>query len=146
MGFITQMIFIFLSGIWSARIYSRKLRAKNKDWSAFLWLIFNVGTLIWGILLYFELIPIANLVNWIPWVNVGGGKDWMWNSFQIFGIDFGLIYSNSLDPIAIALFFTYPALYLLGTDGGRMLYGKRTYEEGYWWALKPIKKPEKKQI
>ncbi|MHA1730911.1 MAG: hypothetical protein ACTSU5_03165 [Promethearchaeota archaeon] len=141
MGFVTQCILMFLLGTFNAWLYSRKLRARNKDWSAFLWLISNIGMWTWGILLYLDVIPIANLVNWIPWVNVADGKDWMWNSFQLVGVDFGIVHQTGMDSLAVIIFLSYPCWYLFGGDGGRMLFGKRTYEEGYWWAIAPLKKP-----
>ncbi len=142
MGFLTQCIAMFFLGTFNAWLYSRKLRQRNKDWSAFLWLIANIGMWIWGILIYIEVIPIAQMVNWIPWVNVESGKDWMWNSFQLLGVDFGIVPSPGMHSLAVILFLSYPTFYLFGGDGGRMMYGKRTYEGGYWWALAPLKKPK----
>ncbi|GAB4329373.1 MAG: hypothetical protein Kow0069_36800 [Promethearchaeota archaeon] len=142
MGFASQCIGMFVLGFFFSWLYSRKLRARNKDWSAFLWVIANGGMWLWGILVYVDVIPIAPLVNWLPWVNVANGKDWMWNSFQLLGVDYGIAYAPGLDHLAVVLFVSYPMWYAFGRDGGRMLYGTRTYEEGYWWVMRPLSKPK----
>jgi hypothetical protein len=142
MGFATQCITLFFCGFFGALIYARKLRKKTHAWSGYLWMICNFGMWIWGILLYLNLIPIGTFVNWIPWVEVADGREWMWNSFQLLGVDFGLIYTPGLDHIAVILFLSYPMWYLMGADGGRMFWGRRTYEEGYWWGLAPLRKPK----
>ncbi len=95
-----------------------------------------------GLLLYFNLIPIPVLVNWVPWVHVVDGNDWMWNSFQLLGVDFGIVGTQAMDSIALILFLCYPAIYHMGAQLGRALYGKRTNEGGLWWALEPLHKPQ----
>ena len=142
MGFMTQIAVLFFAGIFSAWIYSRKLRKRNKDWNQFLWMLWDGAIIVWGLLLYFNVIPIATLVNWIPWVHVANGNDWMWNSFQLLGIDFGIVGTATMDPIACILFLCYPAIYHFGGDVGRMLYGRRSTEGGLWWALEPLHKPQ----
>jgi hypothetical protein len=142
MGFATQCMLLFFCGLFGARLYARKLRKKSHAWSGYLWMLSNFGMWLWGILLYLNVIPIALLVNWIPWVEVENGKDWMWNSFQLLGVDFGVHYQSGMDHLAVILFLSYPMWYLFGQDGGRMLFGRKNYEEGYMWALALLKKPK----
>ncbi|HMF32750.1 MAG TPA: hypothetical protein VKK79_15100 [Candidatus Lokiarchaeia archaeon] len=147
MGFIDQCIGEILLGIFFAWAYARKLRKRNKDWSAFLWMIAVLGMWAWGILVYMDVIPIKVLVGWIPWVRwtpgaTDYGKDWMWNCFQLLGAQIGVVYDPGLNSIAVILFIAYPMFYSFGGDGGRMLYGRKTYEGGYWWAMAPLRKPK----
>jgi hypothetical protein len=135
---------MFFCGFFGAKLYSQKLRKKDHAWSSYLWVICNIGMWLWGILMYLNIIPIAALVNWLPWVHVLNGQDWMWNSFQLLGVHFGIQHTPGMNSLAVVFFLSYPMWYLFGMDGGRMLYGRKTYEEGYWWALAPLKKPKTK--
>jgi hypothetical protein len=142
MGFVTHCIVMFLCGLIGAYLYSHKLRKKNHAWSGYLAMICIFTVLLWGILIYTEVIPIAAMVNWLPWVDVTNGKDWMWNSFQLIGVDLGVIFEPGMNSLAVILFISYPTFYAFGADGGRMLFGRKTYEEGYMWGLAPLKKPK----
>jgi hypothetical protein len=142
MGFFTQIIIISVASIFGMRLYSKKLRAKNKDWNAFMFMILMAVMYGWGILVYTNIIPIANLVNWLPWVDVEDGRDWMWNSFQLLGYDSGIIHQEGMNWIAVLIFMSYPAVCLFNASAGMQLFGRKTYEEGFMWALSPVKKPK----
>ncbi len=127
MGFLLQIIGMFFLGIFNAWLYVRKLRKRSVAWSGYLWVIANLGMWALGISLYLDLIP--------------GGKAWMWSDF--FGMNFaGQPIFQGTDALAIVLFLAYPCFYLMGVDGGRMTFGKKTYEGGLWWAVAPLKKPK----
>ncbi len=127
MGFIFQIIGIFLLGFFNAWLYVRKLRKRSVAWTAYLWIIANLGMWALGIVLYLDIIP--------------GGKAWMWSDFLGMNVA-GQAPFQGTDALAVILFLAYPCFYLMGTDGGRMLYGKKSYEGGLWWAVAPLKKPK----
>ncbi len=126
MGFVMQIIGVFLLGIFNAWLYARKLRKKSVAWSAYLWTLTNLGMWAWGACLYLNFIP--------------GGRTWMWADF--FGMNIVGAAFTGTHALALILFLAYPCFYLMGQDGGRMMFGRKTYEGGMWWALAPLKKPK----
>ena len=126
MGFIVQIIGMFFLGFFNSWFYVRKLRKRCVAWSGYLWALSNFGMWAWGACCY---------LNWIP-----GGRAWMWADF--FGMNFVGAAFTGTHALALILFLAYPCFYLMGADGGRILYGRRTYEGGFWWALAPLKKPK----
>lgn len=64
----------------------------------------------------------------------------MWADF--FGINIVGDAFTGTHALALILFLMYPCAYLMGQDGGRMMFGRKTYEGGMWWAIAPLKKPK----
>ncbi len=126
MGFLMQILGMFFFGIFNAWLYARKLRKRSVAWSGYLWVLANLGMWAWGVICY---------LNWIP-----GGRAWMWADF--FGFNFYGAAFTGTHALALILFLAYPCFYLMGADGGRMMYGKKTYEGGLWWTIDPLKKPK----
>jgi hypothetical protein len=126
---------MFFIGIFNAWLYVRKLRKKSVAWSGYLWLLANAGIWAWGICLYLNVIPIQVITPW-----VADGNAWMWADF--FGVNFAGAAFTGTHGLAVILFLAVPCFYMLGVDAGRILYGRKTYEGGFWWALAPLKKPK----
>ncbi|MHA1149395.1 MAG: hypothetical protein ACTSR8_14255 [Promethearchaeota archaeon] len=146
MGFITTIIIIYLLATFSHRWYHKYgLKKQNIAWIAYFGIVVVLGFLILDVLIYIGLFNfIFPLLNTLPWVDIENGRDFMWNSFQLFGIDFGLNYNDpGLIPIAILLFLSYLPWYVYAKLLSKILFGgHNSYEEGYWWALAPTKKPK----
>ncbi len=121
-----QIAGVFFLGVFNAWLYARKLRQRSHVWSAYLWVFANVGMWIWGVI---------NYLNWIP-----SGRAWMWADF--FGINFVGAAFTGTHALALFLFLAYPCFYLMGYDGGRMAFGRKSYEKGIWWGMAPLKKPK----
>ena len=87
-------------------------------------------------------------LNNIPCVQIDNGRDFMWNSFQLLGVDFGVTYSDpGLNSIAVLLFLSYPTWFSFTKLQSRMMFGgHKSFEEGYMWALGRTKKPEEQEI
>ncbi|MHA1392593.1 MAG: hypothetical protein ACTSRZ_03755 [Promethearchaeota archaeon] len=144
MGFVTTIIIIFFLG-YSCHYFVKPLRPKHKGAVAWWSALSTIIPLIVDILIYngcFDGI-FAWLSSNISWYNVINGKDYMFNTILGF-IRFGNIPTNApgLDGIAILIFISYFPWYSFAKDGGKMMYGWRSFEGGFWWALKPIKKPK----
>jgi hypothetical protein len=143
MGFIDSIIVLFFLGWISSFLYRKYLRKRNKDWLAFLAIIFIGGFLIVDFLIYLGFINILWLNN-LPWINIPvsseSGIYFMWNSFLIIGIDYNIIPVPGLNSIAILIFLSYPLWFNLGRKLGRLLHGYYTHEEGLLWMLKSGKK------
>ncbi|HUY00193.1 MAG TPA: hypothetical protein VMV49_11600 [Candidatus Deferrimicrobium sp.] len=144
MGFIDSIILLILFGWLSSLLYRKYLRKRNKDWLVFLGILILLGFWIVEILLYVGIIDMYWL-NSIPWINIPmgipSGQYYLWNSFLIFGINFGIMPTPELASIAIVLFLSYPLWYRIGIKIGRILHGYYTHEEGILWLLRS---PEKK--
>ncbi|MBD3351801.1 MAG: hypothetical protein GF364_09980 [Candidatus Lokiarchaeota archaeon] len=143
MGFIESYIIIFFLGF-SCHFFVKNKRPANKElvawWSALSILI----PLLIDVLIYvgaFNWLWNA-LSNAIPWYSVENGKDFMFNIFLGFRIGNIPTDSSGLNAIATVFFLSYTAWFVFAKDGSRMLYGQKAYQEGYWWALSPIRKPK----
>lgn len=143
MGFIVTYILIAILGLFAHPII-RKRRPGNKSFAGYYSALVIGGFFILDILIY------AGAFNWfwdlisnLPWITIDNGQDFMWNSFLWLGVDFNVPYTSAgLHSIAVVLFLSYTPWYVFWKDGSRMLFGQKSYQEGYWWALAPIKKPK----
>lgn len=138
MGFIESIIVLFALGWISSFLYKKYLRKKNKDWLFFLTVIIILSFWTLELLIYLEKISMAWL-NFLPWVNITNtaqsGSYFLWNSFLIFGIDFGINLVPGMVSVAIIIFLSYPLWYHLGVKFGRILHGYYAHEEGILWML-----------
>jgi hypothetical protein len=142
MGYIESLIISFVIGWVNSYLYRKYLRKRNKDWIVFLALIYL--TLIWGIeiLIYFDFINIKFL-NRLPWVDLPSiepGKYYLWNSFLLFGLDYGIIFQPGMDIISVFLFLSYLFWYYLGSKLGKVIHGYKTYQGGFYLIIRPIKR------
>jgi len=142
LGFIESIIICFVIGWVNSYLYRKYLRKKNKDWITFLACIFL--TIIWmiDILIYFDIINIEFL-NGLPWVNLPSsnqGKYYLWNSFLLFGVDFGIIPQSGMGLVSAFLFMTYLPWYYMGSKIGKIIHGYRIYQGGYYMIFRPVKK------
>ena len=142
LGFIESLFICFIIGWVNSYLYRKYLRRKNKDWIVFLACIFL--TIIWtiDILIYFDIINIEFL-NGSSWINLPSsnpGKYYLWNSFLLFGINFGITLQPGMEIISIFLFMSYLSWYYIGSKIGKIVHGYRSYQGGYYLIFRPIKK------
>lgn len=144
MGFLTSFILISVLGFFAHPII-KKRRPENKSFAGYYSALVIGGFFILDILIYMGALDwFWNNLSELPWITIDSGKDFMWNSFLWLGIDFNVPYASAgLGSIAFVLFLSYTPWYVFWKDGSRMLFGQKKYQEGYWWALAPIKKPKK---
>jgi len=146
MGFATSFLLICFLGFWSYYLYHRFGYSKGKKgWIAWYAIIVVGGLMILDFIIYIGLLDlIFPLLNQIQWVHIDNGVDFMWNSFQMIGIDWGIDYTQpGLSWMAIVLFFSYPMWFKFFSNGSRMLFGGKEYQLGVWYLLEPTKKPKK---
>jgi len=150
MGFITTYILLTILGYISHIFYHKYGLAKGKTvWIAYYSMGVVGGLLLLDILIYIGILDfLFPILNQLPWVSIDNGKDFMWNSFQLIGIDFGIAYSiPGMNSLAIIFFLSYVPWYVFGKINSKMMFGgNRSYEEGYWWALGPTKKPKQEEF
>ena len=150
MGFITTYILLTFLGYVSHIFYHKYGLPKGKTaWIAYYSMLTVGGLLLLDILIYIGILDfIFPVLNNIPWVSIDNGKDFMWNSFQFIGIDFGIIYTNpGMNSLAVIFFLSYVPWYVFGKLNSKIMFGgSRRYEEGFWWALGPTKKPKKDEV
>jgi len=131
-GFLASFILIYILGHICHPIIKR-LRPKHKGAVAWYSTLSIIIPLIIGIIVYIGCFNFLGI----------NGKDLMFNTL------FGFIRvanispdTPGLDVIAAILFISYFFWYIAAKDFSRMMYGQRTYEGGFWWILKPVKKPK----
>lgn len=77
---------------------------------------------------------ILPIFNSIPWIFIENGRDLVWNSLQLAGINWDIDITNKgLDYIAILLFCSYPVWFKFFKDLSRKIFGgnkRRPYEKG----------------
>ncbi len=150
MGFFTTFIIITILAYFSHRWYHKYgLKKGHTAWIAYYSILVCGGLLLLDILIYLGVFDfVFPLLNNLPWVNIDNGKDFMWNSFQLLGIDFGINYNDpGLTSIAVLLFISYPSWYIISKFQSRMIWGgHKKYEEGLWWAIGPTKAPKKEEF
>ncbi|MFO7796109.1 MAG: hypothetical protein ACQERB_10285 [Promethearchaeati archaeon] len=148
MGFASSLIILSVLGLFSHYFYRRFGIAKGKlAWISYFTLFVNLGFLILDILIYAGffnfLFPIFNN---LPWVFIENGKDFMWNSFQLIGVNWSIPYNTaSLNTIAIFLFISYPIWFMFFKDFSRKIFGgneKRPYTKGISFLFTYPKKTE----
>ncbi|TFF96479.1 MAG: hypothetical protein EU547_06415, partial [Promethearchaeota archaeon] len=111
MGFSSSLIILSVLGLLSHYFYRRFGIAKGKlAWISYFTLLVNLGFLFLDILIYVGIFNfLFPIFNNLPWVNIENGKDFMWNSFQLIGLNWSRPYNTtSLNPIAVILFISYP--------------------------------------
>ncbi len=142
MGFLTSLILMFWVGWVNSYLYRKFLRKRNKDWIVFLAVISILGFWIFDSLIYFEIIDMTWL-NFLPWVDipmVDKGKYFMWNSFIVLGLDFGITHQPGMEIIAFFLLISYLFWYYFGSKLGKIFHGYRTYQQGHYMIIRPVKK------
>ncbi|MHA1291880.1 MAG: hypothetical protein ACTSQJ_04330 [Promethearchaeota archaeon] len=146
MGFITSLIVISFCAFWSYYLYHNYGLPKGHKAFVAWYAIVIVGSLmILDTLIYIGVLDfIFPYLNRIPWVNIDSGRDFMWNSFQFFGIDWGIDYKNDgLNWIAIVLILSYPMWFKWFSNGSRMLFGgNNPHQRGMWYLFEPTRKPK----
>ena len=150
MRFITTYIILITLGTVSHIFYHKYGLPKGKTaWISY-YSILAVGIfLLLDVLIYMGILDfIFPILNNLPWVSIDNGKDFLWNSFHLIGIDFGIDYTiPGMNSLAIILFLSYVPWYVYGKFNSKMLFGgNKTYEEGYWWAIGPTKKPKQEEF
>lgn len=153
MGFISSLLLISFLGFFSHYWYRKFGIAKEKiAWISYFTLFVNLGFLIIDILIYMRIFDgfILPLLNSIPWVNIENGRDFMWNSFQLLGIDWNINFNETaLDSIAIVLFISYPVWFMFFKDFSRKIFGgneKRPYTKGISYLFTSPKKSENSKM
>ncbi|MHA1490773.1 MAG: hypothetical protein ACTSRI_14085 [Promethearchaeota archaeon] len=150
MGFFTSFIIICFLGFFSHLWYHKYGLSKGHlAWISYYTLFVIAGFLILDVLIYIGaldfIFPFLNQL--VPWLNIDNGKDFMWNSFQIFGLDWNVNYNDpNLKFIALLLFLSYPMWYFSFKDFSRKLFGgnrNRPFEKGLWYLFARVKKAKK---
>lgn len=146
MGFVTSFIIIINLGFWAYLLYHKfGLSKGHQAWLAWYAILGVGGLMLLDFLIYLGVFDlIFPTLNQIPWVNIDNGKDFMWNSFQFLGIDWGIDYNDpGLNWIAIMLILSYPMWFKFFSNGSRMLFGgNKPYQVGCWYMFAPTKKPK----
>jgi len=147
MGFVTSFLIIMTAGFWAYNLYHRFGIAKgHQAWLAWYAFIIVGGLMILDLLIYIGVLDfIFPILNQLEWINIDNGQDFMWNSFQLIGIDWGIEYSSpNLIFIAILIIISYPMWFKFFSNGSRMLFGgNKPYQLGLWYLMEPTKKPKK---
>jgi hypothetical protein len=148
-GFLTSYIIITILGVLSHKLY-HTIRPNHKGFIAYYSFFSIFGILLIDVLIYLGvfdfILPMLNQLPWIAADPIPDGKDLMWNSLRLIGINFNIIHQSGLNSIAVVLFLSYAPWFSMMKDGSRMLFGQKSYQEGYSWALKPLKKPKTQKI
>jgi hypothetical protein len=142
MGYIESLIISFFIGWFNSYLYRKHLRKRNKDWIIFLAIIYL--SFIWTveILISIDLINVRFL-NALPWINLplnDPGKYFLWNSFLIFGVDYGIISQPGMNIISLFLSASYLFWYYFGSKIGKIFHGYQSYQGGYYLIFRPVKK------
>ena len=149
MGFITSFIIISFAGFFAYHLYHRfGLSKGHKAWLAWYAILIVGGLMLLDFLIYLEILNfIFPLLNQLPWVNIESGKDFMWNSFQLLGIDWDINYNDpGLNFIAFFMILFYPMWFKFFSNGSRMLFGgNKPHQVGLWYLFEPTKKPKGKR-
>jgi len=67
-------------------------------------------------------------------------KYFMWNSFIVLGLDFGITHQASMEIIAFFLFLSYLFWYFFGSKLGKVFHDYRTYQQGNYMIIRPVKR------
>lgn len=142
MGYIESLLISFVIGWCNSYLYRKYLRKRNKDWIIFLAIIYL--SLIWTIEIFISIDLInVGFLNALPWVNIpliDPGKYFLWNSFLIFGLDYGIIPQPGMDIISLFLFTSYLFWYYFGSKIGKVIHGYQPYQGGFYLLFRPVKK------
>lgn len=146
MGFFTSFLFICILALFSHSLYHKYgLPEGHLAW-IYYFSLSVVGTfLIIDALIYLGIFDfIFPLINQIPWVDISNGKDFMWNSFQLIGINFNINHDGpGMGWLALLLFLSYPMWYGFFKNLSKIIFGgSKPYQEGVWYIFKPTKKPK----
>lgn len=146
MGFFSSFIILCVLGFFSHYLYHRfGLKKGHLAWIFYFSSFVVIGFLLLDICIYIGLFdPVFLFLNKISWVEIENGKDFMWNSFQLFGIDWKINFEDSnLNSIAVLLFLSYPLWFISFKDLSRKIFGgNKFYERGLLYFLTRTKKPK----
>lgn len=136
----------------SALIYRKYLRKRNKASVVYMGYIVCGGTLLLDLLIYTNILDVTPLLNAYPLITLPPGADpgkfWMFNPLVCFGIPWFAQVNPSgpgYDLLALILFISYYLFYDQGLNLGRMFYGRYTYQRGYWYVLRPTRNIKKRR-
>ena len=145
MGFVTSFLIIIFCGFWAYFLYHKfGIEKGHQAWIAWYAIIVVGSLMVLDVLIYSGLLDfLFPLLNQLNWVNIDNGRDFMWNSLHLLGIDWGIDYDDpGLIFIALTLVFSYPMWFKFFSNGSRMLFGgDKPYQQGLYYLLKPTKKP-----
>jgi hypothetical protein len=146
MGFISQIILLGVLGLLANYFGVVKgKRAKDKSWVP----IYSFRSVFWitliGVLIY------CGAFNWLfdyvneqvtnPLFHFADGQDFMWNGFIVFNV-MEIPVAPCLHWYAVFLFFSYCPGFMFWKLVSRAIWGERTFEKGFIYAVKPVKKHE----
>jgi hypothetical protein len=150
MGFVSTLILIAVCGFLSHYWYRKYGLAKGKlAWISYFTLIVNLGFILLDVLIYMGIFDfVFPFLNNIPWVSIDNGRDFMWNSFQLFGIYWGINFKmRALDWIGVIMFISYPIWFMFFKDFSRKIFGgneNRPYTRGISYLFTSPKKTKKR--
>jgi len=149
MGFFTSFLIICVLGLFSHHWYHKHGLSKGHlAWISYYTLLVIGGFLILDILIYVGVFNafFQAINSIIPWITIENGKDYMWNSFKIIGIDWNINHEdNNLKYIAVLLFISYPTWFFAFKDISRKWFGgnrNRPHEKGLWYLFSSNKSPK----
>ena len=150
MSFIEGMILCFIFGWLNSYLYSYHLSKKHKGFLFWFELFFLSSLIIFDVLIYTNIIN-AQWFTIIPWIRIPDtiqymnfGKYWLFTPGLIIGIPLELpvmTYNGFVwNVYAIIFMGSYVCWWSLGQNLGRIMYGRKDFERGIWYLLKPVKK------
>ncbi|MHA1792080.1 MAG: hypothetical protein ACTSVI_05500 [Promethearchaeota archaeon] len=139
MGFFESFIIVSIFGF-SANLLGKKYRRTHKTFP-FWWAFFSVfGMLAIDFSIYIGLLDsiVIFMNQQISWFSITSGKDFMWNSFSLFGAGKYISPAPGMDLIAAVLFLSYPAWFIFNKSISAFLFGVKSNEEGMTYLLRKI--------
>lgn len=141
MSFILSVVVVSILGFWSQKIYQKYRKKGTKGFIAWFNVVVPVVVMLIELLLYLGVFD--GLIASIYAGRFASGKEFFWNPFSLFGVDFNIIPSNAgYHWIAAIIVLCYPAVYLFWNIISKYIFGTRSYSGGWWWVLKPLKQPD----
>jgi hypothetical protein len=142
MSFIGSIMVCFWFGWFDAFLYRKYLRKRNKGWHFYLGCLTLGGMMVLDVLIYTNVFPWPQYL--FPWVQLPAGitnfgKYWMFNPGIMWGSQWGNpIYPDELEAhiYMIAMLFCYFVSFREGMNLGRIMYGRLSYERGYWYLIR----------
>jgi hypothetical protein len=151
MGFVSSLILIAVFGFLSHYWYRKYGLARGKlAWISYFTLIINFGFLLVDVFIYIGVFDfVFPILNDIPWVSIENGRDFMWNSFHLLGIDWDINFkTRALDWIGIIIFISYPIWFMFFKDFSRKIFGgneNRPYTRGISYLFTSPKKTKTRE-
>jgi hypothetical protein len=109
------------------------------------------GSLLIDILIYTNIINVTHALDAFPLIDLPPGANpgefWMFNPLVCLGIPwFAQINPQgpAYDVLAVILFISYYVFYDQGLNLGKMMFGRYTYQRGYWYVMRPTRSVHKR--